>query len=334
VPWWCSPRTAARCDDREPRARGRVARRVPPVNVALVTHAACLEHRNPPGHPESPGRLSAVRAALDAGPVRGGAARWVEAPRAEREDVLRVHAAAHVARLGALDRAGGGMLDPDTSLGPGSLEAALRAAGAAVFATERALAGDGPAFCPVRPPGHHATPGRAMGFCLLNNAAIAARVALDRLGAERVLIVDWDVHHGNGTADAFRAEPRVRYVSLHQWPWYPGTGLADDVGAGNLFHVPRGPGLPRERYVADLLEAVDRAVAGFAPSLLVFSAGFDALAGDPLGGFTLEPDDFHALTVAIRARAGAGAVVSVLEGGYDPARLAAAACRHVEALAT
>ncbi len=127
------------------------------------------------------------------------------------------------------------------------------------------MAGGGPAFCPVRPPGHHATPARAMGFCLLNNVAIAARVALDRLGAERVLIVDWDVHHGNGTADAFRTEPRVRYVSLHQWPFYPGTGAEDDVGVGNLFHVPRPPGLPRERYVADLLAAVDRAVAGFAP---------------------------------------------------------------------
>ena len=303
------------------------------MKVTLLTHPACLEHRNAPWHPESGDRLVAVREALDAGPVRQGAACWEEAPGAEREDVLRVHTPAHVARLAALDRAGGGALDPDTFLGPGSLEAALRAAGAAVHAAERALAGGGPVFCAVRPPGHHASPGRAMGFCLLNNAAIAARAALDRLGAERVLIVDWDVHHGNGTADAFRAEPRVRYVSLHQWPWYPGTGAADDTGVGNLFHVPRGPGLPRGAYVADLLEAVDRAVAGFVPSLLVFSAGFDALAGDPLGGFTLEPDDFHALTGAIRARASGAPAMSVLEGGYEPARLAAAACRHVEALA-
>ena len=304
------------------------------MKVALVTHPACVEHDNGQGHPEGAERLEAVRTELDRGPVLRGLASWVEAPRAEREDLLRVHTPAHVARLAALDRAGGGVLDPDTSMRPGSLEAALRAAGAAVHAAERALAGGGPAFCPVRPPGHHAAPGQAMGFCLLNNAAIAARVALDRLGAERVLIVDWDVHHGNGTADAFRAEPRVRYVSLHQWPWYPGTGLEDDTGAGNLFHVPRGPGLPRERYVADLLAAVDRAVAGFAPSLLVFSAGFDALAGDPLGGFTLEPEDFHHLTLAIRARASGAAVVSVLEGGYDPPRMARAACLHVEALAS
>jgi acetoin utilization deacetylase AcuC-like enzyme len=304
------------------------------VTVVLITHPACLEHRNAPWHPESPDRLEAVRGALAAGPVSSGTATWVEAPRAAREDVLRVHAAAHLDRLEALDRAGGGALDPDTFLGRGSLEAALRAAGAAVRAAEHALGGGGAAFCPVRPPGHHATPARAMGFCLLNNAAIAARTALERLDAERVLVVDWDVHHGNGTADAFRAEPRVRYVSLHQWPWYPGTGAADDVGIGNLFHVPRGPGLPRERYVADLLAAVDRAVAGFRPSLLVFSAGFDALAGDPLGGFTLEPDDFHGLTDAIRARAPGAAVMSVLEGGYDPARLAEAACRHVDALAS
>jgi acetoin utilization deacetylase AcuC-like enzyme len=304
------------------------------VTVALVTHPACLEHRNAPGHPESPARLDAVRAALAAGPVQGGTAEWVEAPRVSREDVLRVHAPAHLARLEALDRAGGGVLDPDTSLGPGSLEAALRAAGAAVRGAERALAGGGPAFCPVRPPGHHATPARAMGFCLLNNAAIAARAALARLGAARVLIVDWDVHHGNGTADAFRSEPLVRYVSLHQSPWYPGTGAEDDVGAGNLFHVPRGPGLPRATYVADLLAAVDRAVAGFVPSLVIFSAGFDALAGDPLGGFTLQPDDFHQLTCAIRDRAPGAAVVSVLEGGYDPPRLAEAAARHVDALAS
>ncbi|HXY20899.1 MAG TPA: histone deacetylase [Gemmatimonadales bacterium] len=302
--------------------------------VNLITHRACLGHCNPPWHPESPARLEAVEAALSSGPVERGVAHWVEAPRAAREDVLRVHAADHIARFEALDQAGGGALDPDTYLGPGSLEAAWRAAGAAVRAAELALAGGGAAFCPVRPPGHHATPSRAMGFCLFNNAAVAARAALERLGAERVLVVDWDVHHGNGTADAFRTEPRVRYVSLHQWPYYPGTGAEDDTGAGNLFNVPRPPGLPRERYVADLLAAVDRAVTGFVPSLVIVSAGFDALAGDPLGGFTLEPDDYHDLTLAVRRRAGRAAMISVLEGGYDPARLAAAAVRHVEALAS
>jgi acetoin utilization deacetylase AcuC-like enzyme len=301
--------------------------------IDLVTHAACLAHRNGPWHPEAPERLVAVREKLAVELVARGGAAWIEAPLVERADVLRVHDPAHLARLEALDRAGGGVLDPDTGMGPGSLEAALRAAGAAVRATEGAMAGRGSAFCPVRPPGHHATPGRAMGFCLLNNAAVAARAALDRLGADRVLIVDWDVHHGNGTADAFRSEPRVRYVSLHQSPWYPGTGAAEDVGLGNLFHVPRAPGLPRERYTADLLAAVDRALEGFAPSLVLVSAGFDALAGDPLGGFTLEPEDFADLTLALRERAGSAALVSVLEGGYDMPRLAEAALRHAQALA-
>jgi acetoin utilization deacetylase AcuC-like enzyme len=302
--------------------------------ISLVTHAACLAHRNGPWHPEAPERLAAVQERLSAELVRGGVAAWVEAPRVRREDVLRVHDPRHLARLESLDRAGGGTLDPDTAMGPGSLEAAWRAAGAVVKATEEALAGAGPAFCPVRPPGHHATPARAMGFCLLNNAAVAARVALERLGAERVLIVDWDVHHGNGTADAFRAEPRVRYVSLHQSPWYPGTGAAEDVGVGNLFHVPRAAGLPPERYAVDLLVAVERALRGFTPALVLVSAGFDALAGDPLGGFTLEPDDFASLTLALRERAPGAALVSVLEGGYDVPRLAEAALRHARALAS
>jgi acetoin utilization deacetylase AcuC-like enzyme len=301
--------------------------------IRLHTHPACGAHRNPPGHPESPLRLEAVNARLATGLVSPGRGAWVEAPLASREDLLRVHAAVHLERLEALERRGGGALDPDTSMGPGSLEAAWRAAGAAVAAVEAAMAGAGPAFCPVRPPGHHATPTRAMGFCLVNNVAVAARAALDRLGAERVMIVDWDVHHGNGTADAFRSEPRVRYVSLHQWPYYPGTGAEADVGAGNLFHVPRPPGLARERYVADLLAAVDRALRGFAPSLVLFSSGFDALLGDPLGGFTLEPEDYGSLTLAVRERVGAAALVSVLEGGYDLPRLAEAALRHAEALA-
>jgi acetoin utilization deacetylase AcuC-like enzyme len=303
------------------------------VTVTLFTHDACLAHDNGPGHPERAQRLSAVRAQLEADVVHPGLGAWAEAPRADADDLLRVHTERHLSRLTQLDAAGGGWLDPDTAMGPHSLEAALRAAGAAVAAAEHALAGHGPAFGAVRPPGHHATPSHAMGFCLLSNAAIAAQVAIGRLGAARVLIVDWDVHHGNGTADAVRTEPRIRYVSLHQWPWYPGTGLADDTGCGNLFHVPRGPGLPAATYVADCLAAVDRAVDGWLPALVIHSAGFDALQGDPLGGFTLEPADFAALTRGVALRAPGAPVVGLLEGGYDPARLAIAASAHVRALA-
>jgi len=301
--------------------------------LALITHPDCHRHDNGPGHPESPRRLEAVHARLEAELVAPGRAAWAEAPLVSDADLLLVHTPAHLTRLAATDAAGGGWLDADTGMGPGSLAAARRAAGAAVLAAERALSGAGPSFCATRPPGHHATPGRAMGFCLLNNVAVAAAAALARLGAQRVLIVDWDVHHGNGTADAFRAEPRVRYVSIHQWPYYPGTGLADEVGCGNLFHVPRPPGLPRATYVADLLAAVDRALEAFAPDLVIHSAGFDALLGDPLGGFTLEPEDYAAFAREIRSRAPAAAVMSVLEGGYDPPRLAEAAARHAAALA-
>jgi acetoin utilization deacetylase AcuC-like enzyme len=301
--------------------------------LALIRHPACRRHDNGPGHPETAARLEAVEARLERDLVAPARATWLDAPVASDEDLRRVHTAAHLARLRSIDGAGGGVLDPDTAMGPGSLEAAGRAAGAAVLAAERALAGEGPSFCAVRPPGHHATPDRAMGFCLLNNAAVAARTALDRLGAARVLIVDWDVHHGNGTADAFRTEPRVRYVSIHQAPLYPGTGGSDDVGTGNLFHVPCPPGLPPSAYTRALLGAVDLAVTGFAPSLLVFSAGFDALRGDPLAGFTWEPEDYAVLTRAILQRAGRPAALSVLEGGYAPARVAEAAARHAAVLA-
>ena len=257
--------------------------------------------------------------------------RWVEARPAERAAIERVHPAAYVDVLERLAGAGGGMLDPDTILGPRSWEAALAAAGIAVAAVDAGLGG-GTAFGAMRPPGHHALAAQAMGFCFLNNVVIAARHAQAR-GCARVLIVDWDVHHGNGTQALVEQDAAIRYVSMHQWPWYPGTGAAHERGVGNVFNVPRPPGLPRETYTRDLLAAVDAAIEGWRPDLLLVSAGFDSLAGDPLGGFTLEPEDMAAWTTAFRARVAPAPVVGVLEGGYRIDRLAAGARAHVRALA-
>jgi len=254
---------------------------------------------------------------------------WHEAEPATDEAILRAHSEEHLELLARVSAQGGGRLDADTAMGAHSLDAARRAAGAAILAAQRAVQ-DGAAFAPVRPPGHHASAGRAMGFCLINNVAVAVYAALEELGLERVLIVDWDVHHGNGTQAIVEADARIRYVSLHQWPLYPGTGLATERGVGNIFNVPRPPGRPPSEYVADLQEAVERAVDGWTPDLLLISSGFDAMAGDPLAGFTLEPEHYAAWTAAWR---GMGCpIASVLEGGYLPQRIAAAAAAHVEAL--
>ena len=192
------------------------------------------------------------------------------------------------------------------------------------------------AFAAVRPPGHHALRDRGMGFCLFGNVAVAAHYARQRHGAQRVLIVDWDVHHGNGTHALVEHTPEIRFVSMHQWPWYPGTGAAEDRGPHrSVWNVPMPPALPPQRYVDALLAAVDDASAGFTPDLVLVSAGFDSLAGDPLGGFTLELNHVDALTRAVVARAGdwcGGRVVSALEGGYVPDRLGAACVTHLRAL--
>lgn len=295
--------------------------------IAVLHHPATLAHDNGPGHPESPARIRAILDALRAGAVAPRLA-FQEAQPAERDALERVHPPRYLDRLDALVRAGGGRLDPDTVAGPGSWDAALGAAGAAIAAARSALAGV-PAFAAVRPPGHHALPERAMGFCLLNNVAVAAYAALVD-GCERVLIVDWDVHHGNGTQAIVERDARVRYVSLHQWPLYPGTGRVEERGVGNIFNVPRPPGLPRAEYVEALHDAVMRATAGWRPDLLLVSAGFDAMAGDPLAGFTLEPDDYAEWIT--RWRALDVPVASVLEGGYAPARIASAAQAHLTAL--
>jgi acetoin utilization deacetylase AcuC-like enzyme len=255
----------------------------------------------------------------------------VDAAPASRAAIERVHPAAYVDRLEQLSAAGGGALDADTFLGPRSWEAVLGAAGTAIAGVEAAMEG-GTAFALQRPPGHHALANRAMGFCFLNNVVIAARHAQAR-GLAQVLIVDWDVHHGNGTQALVETDASVRYVSMHQYPWYPGTGAADERGVGNVFNVPRPPGLPRETYRADLLAAVDRSLEGWRADAVLVSAGFDSLGGDPLGGFTLEPDDMAFWTTELRRRAGSAPVVGVLEGGYRLDLLAAGCAAHVRALA-
>jgi acetoin utilization deacetylase AcuC-like enzyme len=296
--------------------------------VHIVWHPSSLEHDPGPGHPESPARIRAILEELR-GPTYDRIVEWSESGAAEVHQLHRVHPADYLERLEEMARRGGGMVDGDTFLSSDSYVAATHAAGAAVEAARRALEGQ-PAFAAIRPPGHHATADTAMGFCLINNVVVAARSAIEDLRAERVLIVDWDVHHGNGTQALVESDPRIRFVSLHQFPLYPGTGRADERGVGNVFNVPRPPGLPRETYVADLDAAVEQATDGWSPDLILISAGFDAMAGDPLAGFTLEPEDYAAWVhqwKQLGAPMGA-----VLEGGYAPDRIRAAAGEMVRAL--
>jgi acetoin utilization deacetylase AcuC-like enzyme len=295
----------------------------------VVTHPLSLTHDPGPGHPESPARLTAILEELRAPGFRPSLT-WDEAIPATREQLLRAHSGEYLDQLQEVARKGGGRLDADTVMGPTSYDAAVAGAGAAIMVTKLALDGSA-AFAAVRPPGHHALRDTAMGFCLTNNIAVAAYAALDEHRLERVLIIDWDVHHGNGTQAIVEHDARIRYVSLHQWPLYPGTGREDERGVGNVFNVPRPPGLPRETYRRELNDAVSRATQGWQPELILLSAGFDALAGDPLAGFTLEPEDYGTWVTEFR-KLGAP-IASVLEGGYVPGRIRLAAAAHLRALA-
>jgi acetoin utilization deacetylase AcuC-like enzyme len=299
------------------------------VPVAVAWNPACRHHYAGAGHPERPQRFEAVLEALRH-PALAPLVEWVEAPPASRSSLEAVHPPSYLDLLEALAERGGGALDADTFLGPRSLESVLAAAGVALAAVELGLKG-GRAFGVTRPPGHHALAARAMGFCFLNNVVVAARHA-QALGCARVLIADWDVHHGNGTQALIEQDPSIRFVSMHQYPWYPGTGAADECGVGNVFNVPRPGGLPRAVYVRDFLAGVDAALAHWSPDILLISAGFDSLAGDPLGEFTLEPEDILHWTEALRERMGARPVVGVLEGGYRLDLLAAGVVAHVRAL--
>jgi acetoin utilization deacetylase AcuC-like enzyme len=304
--------------------------------LRLYTHPACLQHDPGPGHPESPARLAAVLRALDHD--RFAALDRVEAPRATREQLLRVHDAAHVARiLDGPPAEGRIQLDEDTAMSAGSAEAALRAAGAVVAAVDAAMAGEAArAFCAVRPPGHHATPGHAMGFCLFDNVAVGAAHALAAHGLKRVAIADFDVHHGNGTQAIFEREPRVLFASSQQWPLYPQSGGEDECGVGNVVNgcLSAGDGSYafRELWEGRLLPRL----RAFRPQLLLVSAGFDAHRDDPLADLRLGSEDYAWLTgklVDIAREHAGGRLVSTLEGGYDLAALARCAAAHVAALA-
>ncbi len=300
------------------------------MSTAVVWNPACRHHYGGAGHPERPQRFEAVLEALRR-PELAALISWVEASAATRAAIERVHPPEYLDLLEALAGRGGGALDADTFLGPRSWESVLAAAGVALAAVEQGLA-SGRAFGITRPPGHHALAARAMGFCFLNNVVLAARHA-QALGCARVLIVDWDVHHGNGGTQALvEHDASIRFVSMHQYPWYPGTGAADERGVGNVFNIPRPGGLPRAVYARDFLAGVDAALAQWSPDMLLISAGFDSLAGDPLGEFTLEPDDIVDWTEALRARMGTRPVVGVLEGGYRLDLLAAGVVAHVRAL--
>ena len=303
--------------------------------MLAYTHSACLEHDTGPDHPEQPARLQAVLDALhQAWPDQD----WRDAPMARRGDLLRVHAAALVDEVLAPVAEGLHRMDPDTVVGPASGCAALHAAGAGLAAVDAVMAGeDLTAFCAVRPPGHHATADAAMGFCLFNNIAVAAAHARDQHGLERIAIIDFDVHHGNGTQAIFQQDPAVAYFSSHQSGLFPHTGNVHERGMGNVHNVLLPPGSGGFRFRNTWLDTLLPALDTFRPQLLLVSAGFDAHLSDPLADLMLEAEDFAWITDELRtiaARHGGGRLVSMLEGGYSLDALAECAVAHVGALRT
>jgi acetoin utilization deacetylase AcuC-like enzyme len=291
--------------------------------MRVYTHPACLRHDPGAGHPECPERLAVV---LDAVRRAFPGAPWCEAPAATRTQLARVHATAMIDRVLADGHSFPRRLDADTVMSADSAEAALHACGAAIAAVDAVLGGGDPqAFCAVRPPGHHATATQPMGFCLFNAVAVAAAHALDAHGLSRVAILDFDVHHGNGSQDIFAGDPRVLYLSSHEWPLYPGTGAAEERGAGNVVNAPLPPGAGGEAFRAAWSGLLLPAMDAFAPELVLVSAGFDAHRLDPLADLQLVAGDYAWLGLELaRHASGAarGRIVSLLEGGYSLSALA------------
>jgi acetoin utilization deacetylase AcuC-like enzyme len=302
--------------------------------LRIYSHPACIAHDPGPGHPECPERLLAVAEALRAALPQ---LPWIEAPQAMRSQLQRVHSLELIAQI--LDAPVHGLrrLDADTAMSAQSAEAALRACGAGIAGVDAVMRGDARrAFCAVRPPGHHATADIAMGFCLFNAAAVAAAHALEVHGLTRVAIVDFDVHHGNGTQAIFESEERVMYLSSHQAAAYPGTGFANERGVGNLVNVPLPAGSDGAAFRHAWRERLLPALAQFRPQLLLISAGFDAHRLDPLADLNLEAADFAWLSAELAAqarRSASGRVVSLLEGGYSLSALRECVVAHVAALA-
>lgn len=290
-------------------------------------------------HPESADRIRGVPARLEELGLLSQC-RTVAAPEVDRRRLGRIHTRGYIDELWAFAKSGGGHVEADTVVSPQSYEVALHAAGAACDAVERVLRGeDATALCLVRPPGHHALMRRAMGFCLFNNIAVAARAAVDELGVGRVLIVDWDVHHGNGTQAAFWEDPRVGFFSAHRAPFYPGTGDEDETGEGDGLgatrNLPFPHDTPRRKYLDRFRHELEKFADRIRPELVLISAGFDTHRLDPVGGLGHETEDFITLTeivfdiADVHAR---GRVVSTLEGGYDPKLLAEAVAVHLQTM--
>lgn len=306
------------------------------MTTLLYTHPSCLEHDPGQYHPETPARLRAVLDALSAPQFRGLQRR--EAPAAALTDLVHVHPRRFVERLlAAVPEAGHVGIDADTVMSPASGTAALHAAGAVAAAVDAVVAGEADnAFCAVRPPGHHAEPNRAMGFCLFNNVAIGALRARHAHGLARVAVVDFDVHHGNGTQACFWDDAGLFYGSTHQSPLYPGTGSTGETGAaGNIVNVPLPPMSGSQAFRLGMTRTLLPALEAFAPHMLLISAGFDAHRDDPLAQLLLDEADYTWATerlVDIAGRYAAGRVVSTLEGGYDLVALGASAAAHVRVL--